>query len=83
MNSLLRWYRWATAPHLHWGMCGTRFMLPVIPLLMLGFTLLAFDGRLAGLAAIGTATIMSVTFASLLLRDPWSSAATLVRRAFG
>lgn len=83
MNRLTRWYRWATAPHVHGGMRATRFMLPAIALLMLGFMLLAFDHRTAGLVAISAATLWSVTFVALLLRDLWFSVAALVKKAFG
>ncbi len=83
MNSLERWYRWATEPRVHWGMWGTRFMLPAIPLLVLGFALMARDVRFPGAVVVGAATLWAATFVALGLRDTLSALAALWRKTFG
>ncbi len=80
MSGLEKFYRWATDAGVHYGMWGVRFMLPAIPLLILGFALLALEFRLGGGVALGAASLWAFIFVGLALRDLVRGASGLWRK---
>jgi hypothetical protein len=80
VSGLERFYRWATDARLHYGLWGVRFMLPALPVLIIGFVLLALEFRLGGALVLGAATLWALSFVALALRDLFRGASGLWRK---